>query len=339
MVIRGWVAICAAVILIGIFCETSSAQTNNASCYVGFNYWFQSGPIPEGAICYSGLSFFFTPCIVPSGKCPPPSWCPTCNNQGATTSNPINLTNGNTYIEENDVRLPGLGGGLGLRRTWNSIWPSSQNLYQVGNFGPNWRSTYEERIIPGSGDALNYMEYARSDGGFWYFGTADGSSYFLSAPANQSATLVQNGSQWILTFMNGEVRTFDYASGVLTSIVDRNGNTTSISYDGSSRLVSVTDPASRHLYFNYSGSSRLVGSVTSDVGITVSYAYDGSGRLVTVINPDLSTFTFTYNAQSLITLVTDSAGKTLESHTYDSQGRGLTGARAGGVEAVTVTYP
>jgi hypothetical protein len=41
----------------------------------------------------------------------------------------------------------------------------------------------------------------------------------------------------------------------------------------------------------------------------------------------------------MITAVMDSAGKVLESHTYDSKGRGLTSSRAGGVEAITVSYP
>ncbi len=325
-------------LLLVTFCGELAAQSPS-SCYVGFNYWFLSGPLPPGAVCYSGLSFFFTACIVPSGKCPPPSYCPTCKKEGGKAGSPINLTNGNTYIEETDVKIPGLGGGLALQRTWNSIWPASQIAYQVGSFGPNWRSTYEERMIHGSGDAINYMEYAKSDGGFWYFGSTDGSTYFVSAPANESATLTQNGIQWTLTFLNGEQRIFDYASGLLTYIIDRNGNTTLVAYDASTRLASVTDPAARHLYFNYTGSSRLVTSITSDVGLTLSYLYDGSGRLVKVTKPDQTTVSFTYNAQSLITLVTDTDGKTLESHTYDSQNRGLTSARAGGVEALTITYP
>jgi YD repeat-containing protein len=104
----------------------------------------------------------------------------------------------------------------------------------------------------------------------------------------------------------------------------------------------VTDPATRHLNFNYgSGSlSNLVTSVTTDanVGISLSYAYDGSGRLAQVTKPDLTTVSFTYNTQSLITSVTDSSGKTLESHTYDGKGRGLTSSRAGGVDAVTISY-
>jgi YD repeat-containing protein len=301
VVIRSRMVLFGLVLLLCLFCKETAAQTGS-SCYVGFNYWFMSGPLPEGAICYSGLSFFFTPCIVPSGKCPPPSYCTKCNAESASGGHPINFANGNTYIEENDLRVPGLGGGLNLSRIWNSVWPTSQGAYQVGLFGPNWRSTYEERIIPGSGDATNYMEYAKSDGSYWYFGTIGGGTYSVSAPANQTAMLTQNGAQWTLTFLNGEQRIFSYASGLLTSIVDRNGNVTSLTYDGSSRLSTVTDPASRHIYFGYSGSSRLVTAVTTDIGLSLSYAYDGSGRLTQVTYPDLSTALFTYNAQSLITL-------------------------------------
>lgn len=126
---------------------------------------------------------------------------------------------------------------------------------------------------------------------------------------------------------------------MLTAIVDRNGNTIQIAYDSSHRLSTVTDPASRHLYFNYTGSSNLVSSVTTDFGVTFSYTYDGSGRLTQVTEPDLTTINYTYNAQSQIAQVTDSNGKILESHTYDLTGRGLTSSQANGVNSVTVVYP
>jgi len=143
----------------------------------------------------------------------------------------------------------------------------------------------------------------------------------------------------VLTFQNGEQRQFDLATGHLNAIIDRNGNTTQLTYDSSNRLVTVTSPASQHLYFNYqNGSSFLVTSVTSDFGLTLSYAYDTEGRLIQVTRPDLTTISFTYNTQSQITQVTDSNGKILESHTYDSNGRGLTSSQANGVNAVTVTY-
>jgi YD repeat-containing protein len=186
------------------------------------------------------------------------------------------------------------------------------------------------------------MKYARGEGSFWSFAYTGAPGYTLVAPANIVATLVQGPSYWTLTFQNGEQRLFSNASGALTTIIDRNGNQTQLTYDATNRISTVTDPASRHLYFAYaSDTSRLVKAVTSDTGsaVSVSYSYDPQGRLSTVTESDLSTLTFAYDAQSLITTVTDSAGKILESHTYDTQGRGKTSSRALGAEAVTVTYP
>ena len=162
----------------------------------------------------------------------------------------------------------------------------------------------------------------------------------LAAPANVYATFVAGSSNWTITFLNGEQRQFNPSTGLLTAIIDRNGNTTQLTYDSSNRLVTVTDPVSRHLYFNYgTGSGLLVTSITSDFGITLSYVYDTQGRLIQVTKPDLTTVSFTYNAQSQITAVTDNNGKLLESHTYDSTGRGLTSSRANGVESLSITYP
>jgi YD repeat-containing protein len=215
------------------------------------------------------------------------------------------------------------------------MWPATQITYQIGLFGPNWRSTYEERVFVGSD---NYMKYARSDGSFWSFGY-DGALYRVAAPANVTATLVQGSTNWTLTFQNGEQRLFDNLSGSLIAIIDRNGNATQLSYDSLGRLITVTDPASRHLYFAYgNGASYLVTNVTSDAGISLSYTYDSQGRLIQVTEPDQSTLSFQYDSNSFISAVLDSNGKILESHTYDSSGRGLTSARANGVDAVTITY-
>jgi YD repeat-containing protein len=127
---------------------------------------------------------------------------------------------------------------------------------------------------------------------------------------------------------------------MLTTIIDRNGNTTTLTYDGANRLATVTDPVSRQLTFTYgSPSSHLVTGVSSSVGISLTYAYDGQNRLSQITNPDSTTISFAYDSQSRIMSVTDMNGKILESHTYDSNGRGLTSSRALGVDAITVSYP
>ncbi len=281
---------------------------------------------------------FLDVCQVMNAICPPAAApqesCPSCA-QPAAAGQPISLASGNTYIVETDVRVPGLSGGLTLVRTWNSKWPATQSAFQIGLFGPNWRSNFEERVFIGSD---HYLKYSRGDGSFWSFGF-NGGGWTVAAPANIAATFVTGSPNWTLTFQNGEQRLFDNISGKLVKIIDRNGNTTQLSYDSLGRLVTVTDSVSRHLYFAYgSGSSYLVTSVTSDLGLSLSYSYDTQGRLSQVTRPDLSTWSFTYETHSLISAVTDSSGKILESHTYDSNGRGLTSSRAASVDSLTIVY-
>lgn len=263
---------------------------------------------------------------------PPPKPPSSCS---VGAGEPINLTNGNTYIVQNDFAIPGLGGGLSLTRTWNSKWPASQSAIKPGLFGLNWRSTYEERIFMGDD---GYTKYSRANGSFWSWGVGAGGLKPV-APRDVSATLTLSNRIWTLTFQDGTKRTFDYSSGWLQSIIDRNGNTVTITYDTNNRITTVTDPANRTITFNYPDStSLLVSSVVSNAG-TFTYNYDGQKRLTKVTRPDNTFVTFEYDANSLISAVKDTDGKLLEGHTYDSQGRGLTSTRANGVDSVTVSYP
>jgi YD repeat-containing protein len=318
---------------------------NSSSCRIdwGFNTLMGNPNLPAtlvecnpGGVPLGDLGVLITPsCGAPAGESN--DICTSCTSAG----HPINLSTGNTYIVQSDISVPGLGGGLSLARTWNSILPSWQSSFAF-MFGPGWRSTYEERLIINSGDG--YIKYLRADGSVWSFAVSTVGTpnvYKAAAPANDTTTTITDGSpSWIVTFQSGEKRLFSATTGALTSILDRNGNTTQLTYDTSNRLTTVTDPASRHLYFNYGGpSSNLVSTVTTDVGLTVSYSYDVQGRLNLVTKPDNTTVSFVYDGQNRITAVKDSDGKILESHTYDVLGRGLTSSRANAVDSVTVTYP
>jgi YD repeat-containing protein len=331
----------AAAFLACTLCAPATAQSGSCPQVMEW-YW---GTQPSGINIFTpGCVVFWAEvitCTLPGSTCPPGASgqetqprCPSCGS-------PISLGTGNTYIEEADIRIPGLAGGLQLVRTWNSIWPATQASSQTGLFGPNWRSTYEERVFLGSD---GYVKYSRADGSFWSFGISGGTAtetvYSPAAPANVAATLTTGSTYWTLMFLNGEQRLFDNTSGNLIAIIDRNGNTTQLSYNVTGFLATVTDPAARTLTFTYGNASfpGLVTAVTSSVGVSTSYTYDNQGRLLTVTEPDGSSLNFQYNAQSLISAVTDSQGIVLEAHTYDSGGRGLTSSRANGVDAVTVSY-
>jgi len=318
-------------VLLCLFGGTANAQSNcsGGSAFAVVGYY---NP-PIGVSCDPwGLGVGILICSGNNTKCAPKkveTFCAEC------AGKPIMFATGNTYIEETDIRIPGLSNGLSLVRTWVSQWPSSLSS-QVGLFGPNWRSTYEERVFLGDD---GYLRYARGDGSVWAFGLG-GPGWSVVAPNNAGATLIQGTSYWTLTLKSGEQRRFDITSGSLIAIIDRNGNTTQLTYDGLNRLVTVTDAVSRHLTFTYaSNTSFQVVGVSSDVGLSLAYTYDTQNRLSQVTKPDQTTLNFQYDANSMITAVLDSNGKVLESHTYDSYQRGLTSARANGVEALTITYP
>jgi hypothetical protein len=231
-------------------------------------------------------------------------------------------------------------------------------------FGTDWRSTYEESLSVGPNGGT--MTYARSDGSMWSFAFyGNPGTFHLIAPTNAPlATLTFQGPTWTVTFENGEQRVFNGLSGgPLSAIIDRNGNTTSLTYINVGttaspvyRLTTVTDPAGRHLYFTYASSvdSNMVSSVTSDsgTGINVTYSYAvnnawflyptfGSRTLLTQVTQlDNTTLNFAYDTSLNVTGVTDMNGKVLESHVYASNtcNAGTTSTRANGADAISLSF-
>jgi hypothetical protein len=296
----------------------------------------------------------------------PPVGGPTCPNCGA----PVSLADGNVSIQETDVRIPGLGGGLTLTRTWNSTWPCFYLcLPSQGMFGSGWASTYEESIGIDAPDG--FAIYHRADGSTWAFASYGSPAVFrLIAPTNGPlVTLSAQGTNslvWTVTFENGEQRVFNgMYGGPLSAIIDRNGNTTSLTYTptqvGSvtvNRLTTITDPAGRHLNFTYNSDSYVgqVSAVTSDPGsgINVTYTYVpcfqvgrftqvfGDPPVLTQVTQADNTFiSFSYGPNLMITSVNDTNGKVLEAHTFGLFGcnAGLSSSQANGVDALTLIFP
>jgi YD repeat-containing protein len=237
-------------------------------------------------------------------------------------------------VQQRDYALPGLGGGLRLVRTWNSL------LGLAGMFGQGWCSTYEEMLV--GPDSNGNLKYWRGDSSAWTFTyNTSLNSYSLTSPPDERAQLWSNPTGgFTLTLADGTQKVFN-SQDLLAAIIDRNGNQTTLAYDSSDRLTSVTSPGGGRLSFTYGDPNNptQVTAVQDSVGAVATYTYDSSSRLILVSYPDGSALNFTYDPNSsMILKVTDSQGKVLETHTYDSQNRGLTSSRAYGVDSVTVSY-
>ena len=125
---------------------SAAAQSNSCIAYASCGYSSIGGPctptIPSGAYDCQGANFTLT-CKLHTYHCPPAKShvehprCIECEKLAAA-GKPINLANGNVYVDQTDLSIPGLGGGLTLTRAWNSLWPTTQFNYRTGMFGPNW---------------------------------------------------------------------------------------------------------------------------------------------------------------------------------------------------------
>lgn len=263
---------------------------------------------------------------------------PSCPRSGGENmcGSPINLTNGNTWLQSDDYELLGLGGGISLKRTWNSEWQSNSPWIQAGMFGDSWQSTYEKRMQVLSGGTQ--LRYWRGDGSAWLFNISK-STYSLASPVDERATLTfSNKNGYTLTLRDGSQEQYN-SSGLPTAFLDRNGNTTTLTYDNNNRLTSVKDAALRLLQFNYNPTFvQQVASIQDSVGTIASFTYDSGSHLTSVTYADGAVVNYSYDSNGLLLSATDQLGKVLESHTYDSQRRGLSSQRASGVDSLTVSY-
>src|SRR4029450_6416839 len=140
---------------------------------------------------------------------------------------------------------------------------------------------------------------------------------FTSPPRDFSTLIKHPDGTYTRMFKDGTRINFN-AQGQQISVVDRNGNTTSYSYDASNRLISVADPASLATTLTFVG-ARLQ-KITDPSGRQTQFQYDGSGQLIRLTNPDGSFVGYAYDGKGHIIQATDERGN-ITTSAYDFAGR------------------
>jgi RHS repeat-associated protein len=241
---------------------------------------------------------------------------------------PVNVSNGNMYLQQSDYEVPGLGYSLDVTRTYNSASP------RIGMFGRGWSTAYDESIVTYDD---NLMRFNQADGRAIYFGrpiASTGAFAPLVGDFQGALTQIAGGSR--LSLKDGSSRQFDSA-GKLLSLTDRNSNTTTLAYDSNGFVVSVTDPFGRVLSFTTNASGQVL-TIADTLGTVATYAYGAASQLLSVTYADHSAFQFTYDGSQRLLSVTDALGNVVESHAYDSFGRAITSEKDGGVERYEFNY-
>lgn len=259
-----------------------------------------------------------------AGRCSP---CPGSGGAMAV-GGPVNVTNGNMYLQQTDYQLPSVGPGLNITRTYNS------NLQKQGLFGRGWSSVYDTSITVYD---TTFVRLNLPDGRAVYFTRPNSTSAFAPVEKDFHSEVTQNSDgSFTLSFNDGGRQQFN-AAGKLLSITDRYNNQTTLTYDNSGRLVSASDPFGRVLSFTTNADGQVL-SIADALGTIATYSYGSQRELLATTYPDSSAYHFTYDFNLQLTSVTDALGHVLESHTYDSQGRALTSEKQGGVEHYSLNY-
>ena len=255
----------------------------------------------------------------------------TCPLQSISVGQPVNVTNGNMWLKQNDYSLAGIGENIDVTRTYNSADASS------GLFGSGWISRYEEQIYQSAG--IIRLELANGQSVF--FGDQGNNTVYVPATADFYGRIVRNSDgTYSLNFKDGRVHKFSNI-GRLISQKDRNGNLTTLNYDANNYLTGITDAVGRTLTV-VSNVNGTISQISDSIGVVANYKYfPNTSLLKTVTYADGSKRKFEYlniGGKDYLTTVKDALDNVLETHAYDSQGRATTSEKANGVEKYTLDY-
>ena len=211
-----------------------------------------------------------------------------------------------------------------LAFSYNSLDP------RIGPLGIGWTHDFNISIIANSDGSLTLR---RGDGGMvWFF--LFGSIYYPDPMSGDTSTIVKNtNGSYTRTTKYGKVYNFN-SSGQLTGIVDRNGNTTTLTYTGSN-LTGITDSTGRTSVIGVSG-GKIV-SVTDFSGKTSTVSYSPAGLISSIADPLGHTWNFQYNANNMMVQKTDPSGNVV-SYTYDATTGALTSSTDPNNMVISVAY-
>jgi RHS repeat-associated protein len=233
-------------------------------------------------------------------------------------ADPISMSTGNFATSEEVFSLPGVG-NQAIDLTLNYNAQSGQD----SPVGVGWQFAYGSFLQQYSdGSILVHLPDGRA---LAY--EPDGSGGFTS-PAGAFATLTQLDAttlKWTTT--TGASLTFvqDAAGrGMLTETTDRQGNSETLTYNGSGalfpKLASITDQAGQQVAVATNDEGRITGFTRPDGGVW-QLSYSPAGDLTSITSARGTVRHFAYDTEHRMTSEVGQDGVTFLTNTYDSQSR------------------
>jgi len=182
-------------------------------------------------------------------------------------------------------------------------WTHPYNQYLFGQVGSLFRMDGDgrtEKFRAGPGGTYTadtgYFEtllknpdgsYTLSNklGSVCLFATVPGTPYAIGGPVYRLQSMVDR---------NGNLTTLAYAGGNLTRVTDTYGRSILLSYTSLKQLAQITDPLGRSTKFAYDASGRRLASITDPNGKTTTYTYNNLNQIISKVDRDGRAFTYQY---------------------------------------------
>ncbi|MCC3279648.1 hypothetical protein LJ754_10855 [Arthrobacter sp. zg-Y40] len=237
-----------------------------------------------------------------------------------TVSASVDVGTGNLSVSIGALSLPGINGDASLGMVYNSRSTDDASSFT----SPRWNlalasagtlSTTSKGVLFTSGDGYSAL-----------FTPVSGSTTAFTPPAGVKADLVKTATGYTLTSRTtAEVQTFN-ADGKAVSLADRNGNKTTLTYNGArpTKIVGTrASEAARTATVSYGSQSGLVEKISQTAGSNTRSATFGkddySQNMVIYQDVNGKSTKFGYSG-SLLTRITSPTGSAV-TFTYDNQGR------------------
>ena len=252
-----------------------------------------------------------------------------------------------------DIPFGGARGGLSVSRTYTTDLANPVGgISTVYRFGVGFKDNYDIRLTGAfQANGAGRVVWPEQLNGRLFSYDAQ-----LSAGGTPTFTSTRTTGQLGHTVRRIDASTLEYRSTSgfimrfephpngqyyrLKSIIDRNGNTTTLSYDGSNNLTSVTDAVNRSITFAYNAPNcpECVRTATDPLNRVTTYGYDTSKRLTQVTDALNKTMSYGYTGANQLASVTDRRGNVVKQIGYDANRRVISQTFAdGGVERYNYT--
>lgn len=251
-----------------------------------------------------------------------PKPCPLCA---------YNIGESTVSLSLSDVPVgyaPPIGPSAKVQIAYNQREDSQPANFTFFNVSPKWTLNWltyvtDDPTNPGG----NVSRYIAGGGAYYYTGYQNTSGRFTAQNDDGSILVLVSNSpvQYRRLLPDGSIEVYAQPDGAasyprrifLSQVIDPQGNTLTLNYDGQMRLLSLTDATGRQTTFTYGLAAHplLVTKVTDPFGRSAQLTYDSSSRLSSITDIIGLTSTFTYDAHSLVNSMTTPYGTTNFSYT------------------------